>query len=306
MKTGLSSAERCVIELIRHAFPFDEDAPCAPQISPSAWLSIAQAADENALGPLLYVSLQKSRREHELPADALARLRWSYLRSSVANWQAFQELERLLGCFDRERIPVILLKGCALVPMLYDDAALRPMADLDLMVPRETLTRARALLLARGYAESSELAPGFADRFSYHLHFHSARQGATVEIHGHLFKSPYYFQRIPMDWFWTRTREIQLNGRRVSVLAPEAQFLHLSTHFVLHHRAQRLIWSYDLARWLTRACARMDWGEVIAAARRFGLSLPIQIALSCVRETWGVGAPAEVAARLNALRPTAE
>jgi hypothetical protein len=114
---------------------------------------------------------------------------------------------------------------------------------------------------------------------------------------------PYYRQRIPIAWFWERTTALEAGGAAALALKPEAQLLHLGLHFALHHRADRLLWSFDLALLLTRWGGDLDWGEVAQAARAFGLVPALQTTLASVRGAWGVAVPAQAEALLAAARP---
>jgi hypothetical protein len=296
-------AERVVVELIRHASPFGIEGESFSKTDATDWSAVVRIADENALAPLLYASLRKSKREHQVPADVLQELRMAFLRSNVANGLVFQELSVLLDLFAREGIPVVLLKGCALAGTLYPDASLRPMADLDLLVPRSSMEQVGALLIREGYSAPLELRRGFGQHFSnYRAFARGGNRPAHLEIHWHLFKSPYYCRRVPIDWFWNRTTVIQVNGLAARAFNLQAQVLHLCAHFSLHHRAERLIWSYDLALLLTRCARQIEWEDVLRAAEGFGLSQAVQVALARVRQVWQVPVPDEVMARLALLR----
>ena len=302
--TQLDSAERALVNLIRHAFPLTPDAPTAP-VTVTDWSQLVRAAETHALAPLAYAALNQSGRSNDAPASVRDQLRVAYLRSNVANWLAFQELDCLLEMFGREQIPVVVLKGGALAHALYGDPALRPMMDLDLLMPSSYQMRVSDLLAQQGYSSPTELAKGFGERFSNYQGFErGGNRPSHLEIHWHLFKSPYYCERIPIDWFWDRTMEISIGGARARVFDPNAQLVHLCAHFALHHQAARLLWSYDIARFLTRYGSKLDWSQVIDAAKRFGLSQAIELSLARVVETWQIPLPADVFQRLRAARPT--
>ncbi len=295
------SAEQLVARLIRDAFPLPgaDGVPAALRVTD--WERVIESAEENAVGPLLYASLKKLGREHELPAGSIERLRLSYLRSDTVNWLALDELRSLLAVFDAKQISAVVLKGGALATTLYPEPGLRPMSDLDLLVPRAHLAQVEKLLNDRGYASPLELSDGFgAQLTNYRAFERGGKNPAHVEIHWHLFKSPYYCQRVPIEWFWDHTAEIGIGTQRARVFSGEAQFLHLAAHFALHHRAERLVWSYDLA--LMLAGAEMDWEILLDAAKRFGLVPSLRLAVTRVQDSWGVAVPPLVLERLNASR----
>lgn len=299
-----TGADQIIAALIRDAFPLGEYAgapasmPCDPE-----WSRVVQVAEENAVAPLLYASLKKREYGNEHFSDAIDRLRIAYLRSETVNWLALRELQSLLAEFERAPIPVIVLKGGALVTTLYPEPALRPMSDLDLLIPHAQFEQAEAILLERGYLSPIEMGEGYGPQLvNYRAYERHGKNPAHVELHWHLFKSPYYCQRVPIQWFWDRTTEIAILNQHAKVFASEAQFLHLAAHFALHHRGDPLIWSYDLARLLARDGATINWDGILDAAERFGLIPPLRLAFERTAQAWGIAIPPKVSGRMNGFR----
>jgi hypothetical protein len=58
-----------------------------------------------------------------------------YRLSAISSLYREAALRKLLGGFNACGIPVILLKGCYLGRFVYKDPALRPMDDVDVLVP---------------------------------------------------------------------------------------------------------------------------------------------------------------------------
>lgn len=318
---ALNSEERALTQLIRSAFPPDGHAVPAPLIPSSAWSHLAQTAQRHGIAPLVYASLQKNGSVSEPPPGVGELLRFAYLKTSVASDLGRQVFSRLQADFARAGIPLIALKGSALAATLYPDAALRPLGDLDVLVPRTAARRAGALLQAQGFAPLLELADDFQYSFANEACFiRRGKRPAQVDLHWHLFPLAYYRRRIPIEWFWERTQEIraaaiQPNGsfraereitaaRTMRILSPAAQLLHLCSHFVLQHGGARLLWSYDLALLLARDREQLDWAETLAALRTFGLGRTIRAALAQVHESWEVAPPEAVSRELGELAPT--
>lgn len=296
-----ASADQIVARLIRDAFPLHKGDEAQATTCLAGWGQVVKSAEENAVAPLLYASLKRLGRESELPVEYNERLRVEYIRSDTANWLALQELQVLLAEFEKAQIPVVVLKGGALATTLYPEPSLRPMSDLDLLIPRASLAQVEVLLIERGYISPVEMGESFGPQLTnYRAYERGGKRPAHLEIHWHLFKSPFYCQRVPIDWFWDHTIEIIINQQRARVFANAAQFLHLASHFALHHRAERLIWSYDLALMLAQDGTPMDWQLVVDTAERFGLVPPVRLATDRVAETWGVAIPPAVSARLCA------
>lgn len=295
-----TSTDTTLIHLLRAAFPFDDGAAPAGDAAGLDWHSVIERAKAHGLAALLYVAIKQLALQDRVPADLLAALRRRFLLTDVASWRVYQELGRLLERFEREQIPVVLLKGCALGPTLYASIRLRQLSDLDLLIPAAAKERASALMLAQGFSIGLDLTEHFRDHFASEQSF--ARSGAVpvaVDLHWHICNVPYFRTHVPMEWFWQRTVAVDVDGRRARIFAPSAQLLHLSFHWWLHHRGDGLKWSYDIALLLARYRAQIDWDETIAAARTFGLVQPLRATLSQVSATWGVNVPESIFARLR-------
>ncbi|RBP53499.1 nucleotidyltransferase family protein [Arenicella xantha] len=79
----------------------------------------------------------------------LKALKMRHVAAAKARHKALQEIDAV---FKRENLPYVALKGAALAPHLYGDAYLRPMRDMDLLVPRADLNRSGELLREIGYS----------------------------------------------------------------------------------------------------------------------------------------------------------
>ena len=67
-------------------------------------------------------------------------MRSIYYNSAARNMRLYKQLENFLDKFATEKIPVIMLKGAHLAWTVYPNMALRPMADVDLLVRNEGFT----------------------------------------------------------------------------------------------------------------------------------------------------------------------
>lgn len=298
----LNPTEQLLVRIILAAFPLNAAPEPAPAIPDAQWDALSSAALRHGLGPLLYAALKKLDYSSRLAPHAHQQLQDSYRRSDIGNWMAFRELGRVLDLFERAKIQTILLKGAALALDYYPEPALRPLGDLDLLIPQSEVARARELLSGEGYAAGPEMQAEFEQRYSGEISF--ARRGknpAQIDLHWHLFVVAYYRERMPVEWFWERTEKIKSGERSVSIFNPDAQLIYLCAHYALHHRSDRLLWLYDLALLLQRG--NFDWEQVIEAVNSFGLTLAVRSTLAKVDNAWGIAPPALVTSRLESLRP---
>ena len=95
----------------------------------------------------------KHIRAHDLPlpteqSRALKALNLRHRAASEARYIALQELSE---AFANASIEWLALKGVALMPMLYGAGELRPMRDIDLLLPQHQLNAAKAVIRQLGY-----------------------------------------------------------------------------------------------------------------------------------------------------------
>jgi len=81
------------------------------------------------------------------------RERWAeaYYAAAARSALLSREMDRLLAALHEADIPAILLKGAILAENLYPNPALRPMSDLDILVPHDRVLDAREVLERLGY-----------------------------------------------------------------------------------------------------------------------------------------------------------
>ena len=81
----------------------------------------------------------------------MKKLRIQFFRNGNRNRVLMNTLEKILMEFRQENINLLILKGGALCNLIYPHQALRPMADLDLLVGEKDGERACDKLLAMGF-----------------------------------------------------------------------------------------------------------------------------------------------------------
>ena len=212
----------------------------------------------------------------------------------------------MLRILAAQQIAVILLKGAALAETIYGNIAVRPMGDLDLLVHREDVAAALAALRAAGWeAVDAEARDGLT--LAYEVEIALQKPGpipVLLEIHWGLLDSPHYQHTLPLTWFWDTAVAVEADGVNALALGPETLVLHLCAHLALHHGGHGLLWLHDVAEVLHAYGDRLDWDEVLARGQAWDLVLPLQHILARVARDWEAPIPAEVMARLAALRPS--
>jgi hypothetical protein len=269
------------------------------------WAEVRRIAVAEGVAPLLYDAMRGQRLA---PAADEEALKQDSATSCRYGMQMMAQLDAILRRFNRAGIPVILLKGAALVETVYRQAALRPMSDLDLLLRDEDVYRAVDALGALRFAAARiEERRGAALQFENEIRLTRTRPpNCVVELHWSLFDSPHHQALIGMDWFWSTARPCRVGQSSAQVLCPEALLLHLCGHLWLHHRdGARMLWLHDIVEVITRYGGEIDWDVVQERARKYDLVLPLrETVLTCVKE-WGAAIPEDAISSIGRLQPSA-
>ena len=237
--------------------------------TPLRWRQVLQLARRHGMEPLTHHHLAQHR--DALPPEVLPALEQRARQLAFRNLQQTHELVRLVTALEAEGIPVIPFKGPMLAALAYGDVAYRPFLDLDVLVRRDDVLRAKAVLQQQGYEAAKDMNP--ADEAAYidtqlgYEFVHPGRR-TVVEVHWSFFYEIYAFDLDPED-VRARHRTAEVAGAEVRTLAPEDLLLYLCTHGT-KHRWMQLKWIADVAEHV-RAAPDLDWARVDAQAEALGV-----------------------------------
>ena len=155
--------------------------------------------------------------------------------------------------------------------------------DLDILVRKRDIFRAKRLLLSNGYrlwpemTEKQELA---------HLQSHHAfvflpeLPTYSVDLHWAI-AQPHHANAINKEALWERVESVSLGGNSIVTFRPEEMMLVLSMHGSKHWW-QQLGWICDIAQ-LVRSRPDLDWKRVIHEADKAGCMKGLLLALELVK-----------------------
>ena len=181
-----------------------------------------------------YILLQNSENKKRYP-ELLARLKKSYLAVLVDNQQKlvlFREIEKILASHN---IPMALLKGMAMAFTVYPEEALRPMSDLDILVPKNLIFKVRDILLGSGCKSTHIPMSEWHEKNNAHIRgLRFPPHKYLIEIHSKLYASGSRLQPKNMQW---NTSVIEHNTSFGS-------FTTLNFHLMIYHLASHLYYGY--------------------------------------------------------------
>ncbi len=260
---------------------------------------LVRLALEHGVLPLLQRNLEALG---ELVPAPVARLLAENARRCA--WRGLQltgELVELLELFAARGIQALPYKGPALAAGAYGGVDRRQFGDLDLLLDRRDVLRAKEVLSDRGYRPQRQLDAAqerayLAKRYAYS--FGREEDRMWVELHWRVL--PRHFRpRLDFDVLWRRAGKETIGGRQVRAPSLEDHLLVLCLH-AAKHRWQLLLWLCDVAELLDRRRAELDWRQIARRARRQGAERRLLVTLLLAREHLAVEIPDRLTARIAA------
>lgn len=257
------------------------------------WGYVLRTSASHGVLPLLYRSLSSTCPE-AVPKGTMRQLRDYSHANALRNLFLTRELLKILSDFDAHRITAVPFKGPLLAESVYGDVSLRQFYDLDILVPRQHLQRAKEILLSQGYMPEFALTP--RQEASYVKCRHHCRlldtHGRTfVELHWRV-TDPYLHFSVDRRQLWSRLQPMTLSGTQVMALSREDLFLILCAHGTKHFWA-RLEWMCDVAE-LIAVHKGINWQRVMDRARRLGGQRMLFLGLFLASDLLGAALPEEV------------
>ncbi|HZI61044.1 MAG TPA: nucleotidyltransferase family protein [Pyrinomonadaceae bacterium] len=241
--------------------------------TPIDWKYFFLLARRHAIVPLVYKQLK-----HHVSPEKLQQFKKHSLENSARNVVLTAELCRLIKLFSDEGIEAVPYKGPILALFAYDDLALRRFVDLDVIVKKQDVARARDLLLADNYALSKPLTNEQQDlllRTQHNLQFTKDNRRLIVELHWEV--APHLFaSTVQSEILWQHLVSFNLNGTTVQTLSADDLLFSLCVHGS-RHLWERLGWICDVAELISRrdlnSTALLDRAAKADSERMFLLGL---------------------------------
>lgn len=211
-----------------------------------------------------------------MPAAVVERLTAIHARQWARNTVLATHWDDTTRALASAGITIITLKGMALIHEVYADPGVRPMADIDLLVPPRDATRAIATLVDTGYRHGDAALCDEQARRSFRQ---LVRDGAVVDLHWHLGRYPRVERAIRLDHdaVWKGARPLTTSSL---TLGREHLLLHLAYHLTFGSEFGRLLWFTDIVAVLDAWADTMAWPSFVAEARRAGLAGAAHYALA--------------------------
>jgi len=267
-----------------------------PVNKPVDWEMAVALGRRHRLLPLLARHLEAAGVE--APEAVVDTLRLERCRTAASSMRMQRGARTIVDALAGAGVPVIALKGLVLLEEVYRDVSLRPMADVDFLVPEGSIQHAEDVVIGLGYRSRRPLQDGHVGprqtKYAY-PEMVSADGLVFVDLHRHVFADA------PFDIgeLWRHARPSSEGAHLLP--GHEDLLVHLAGHF-FRDRIRRSSGSLgqlaDIA-WCVYTTP-IDWDVVVGRAHSYGLHGRVFLAFMATNELVAPVVPEEV---LAALRP---
>jgi len=261
------------------------------------WDYLFRLAQRHSVLPLIYRQLQ-THASDLVPKDRLIQFKQSYQENVARNLVLTSELMTLLRTFANAGIESVPFKGPALALIAYDDVSLRRFVDLDVIVKKEDVFRARDIILQAGYKTPKPLNEDqqlVLLRTQHCLQFSRENGRMIFELHWNvasdLFASP-----VSATDFWRQLIEIEMDGQVVKSFSADDLLFSLCVHGS-RHIWERLSWICDVAELIKRQ--QLNWARLMDRAIKTDCERMFYLGLFLAERLLGASLPAEVRAKFE-------
>ncbi|HUS94202.1 MAG TPA: nucleotidyltransferase family protein [Patescibacteria group bacterium] len=264
------------------------------------WYALAKLSNAWGLSPVLYDRVRQTP-SLAIPIETTRLLATDYQATATFNLLALHELTKILDALMPLKIPVVLLKGIALLHSVYDNYAFRPMFDLDLLIQFKHLEQIVAALTIVGYQQlHPEPFHNYQGLFwNEVLLVNSGPSKMQVELHWNLVDNPHYARKLKTEKLIARCRIKHEAGYDLLLLAPDDQILHLCIHNAYHHqnRLQRSL--VDIAFVANHFSDEINWDRLANSAIANDMTLAVATNLTLAANEWFAPVPMEILQHLE-------
>ncbi len=234
------------------------------------------------------------------------------------------ELNRLLVAFEKENVPMLVLKGLPLTYEIYGDIDSRFSGDIDILCEPEYFVQSFRIICESGYRYSGKVFeftdyesfrvndPYASHNYNHVKEFVNEKSKINIRLEMHL----YPFAKTDFDYgyepymgintkdFFIDMRKITISGLTVNVLSVEKQLIQLMCHFTTHFiEGIRIFYQgrntgyanlkalMHLSMYLNKVAHIVDWDHLIQLCKNWGILFDVVFCAKLQMEVFGQQTP---------------
>ncbi|MEQ9640208.1 MAG: nucleotidyltransferase family protein [Alphaproteobacteria bacterium] len=230
----------------------------------------------------------------------MGRLKGTYRMSWVKNHKLFAAIAPVIEALQSAGVDVMLLKGAPLVASYYRNPALRPMADVDLLIRPRDVDVAIRTVVDMGWHSFAPFSNDYR-RFRHALQFID-EAGTEFDLHWHALYE--FCQDAADDVFWRDAERFDFAGLSVVMPNPSLMLFHTVVHGVRWNEEPPIRWIADATQILRCRNIDLDWDLVVRLAVDRQVVERLRLGLEYLHATFDAPMPRHVLSTLQDHRST--
>lgn len=279
------------------------------------WALLLRLSKRHGVAPLLDAAISRHDLRRHVPSTVAEALSEAASTAAAASLLRDQAAAESVQALDAGGYRPIIIRGPVLAHEYYEDASLRPSADIDILVPPERwpdllddVRRWQHAVESVAFRVSdrrcdlpAHLDPARLNDPSFHRWLQdecapwrietASPWGILFEFHFDLFPHCPHDAGVPD--LWTTAERVLLPGTTVRTLGRPELLIELCFHAMKHYAWRaRLIWFCDIDRVVRRDATRIDWDRLFQRAHELGARTSVFYALKLAADLLDTPVPA--------------
>ncbi len=248
--------------------------------------------------PLAYHNLNSFGYSDDL---VVGRLKGIYRRAWIENQQLFYKTAKVLNLLKDAGIKTAVLKGIALTELVYKNYGIRPMSDMDILVPYPQARHAIDVLKNAGF--KMELA----HLLEHNLEFgrsiaFSDDEGTEIDLHWYAFVNA--LGNVQKNDFWGDVIPVEVSGVLTHSLTHTDNLLHAIVHGIRKNPEPPIRWIADSMMMINSKDIQINWTRLLTYASKFRVFLQVKEALLYLKDHFDANIPAQVLQQMEEYKPS--
>ncbi|RMF93795.1 MAG: hypothetical protein D6734_09290 [Candidatus Schekmanbacteria bacterium] len=279
---------------------------------PIDWEALVDLAAYHGVASIIYKNI-KDIKPRFVDNSFLSEIESYYYGIAGKNTNYFAEMDKILLTLNDSGVDTILLKGAALGETVYNNIALRPIEDIDLLVKRFDFPAAKAAFKRWGYDVHEKIFPSRIhkeiemerhkpfEKYESELHFFDKKNRFFFDIHWNLLivceSGIAEAIQLNMDKIWQRIKEISTGEAYAYTMSDEDNLIYLCLHLRERHfekARSRLIWWYDVYMLLKQSLNTLDCAYFLNTVSEYGAEKSVFSIIKTVKTLFGIELPKEI------------
>ena len=267
---------------------------------PLDWDYLLGAATVHGVAPLLLAGLEQVRRVApvKVPAHVWEALDQLASVSRKRNRRIFFLAEEVFCEFQKADVPAMALKDAQLAWEVYPDVALRPMGDLDILIPAAKYDAAKRTLENIGFRATP---PPFRV-LDYFFSQNFVRDGMWIDLQWNIMQREWDncgegTWKFDLERMWRNARTMRVGPTAVPVPKPEDMLFHLCVHLEGHAYAELILFC-DIVELLRHYDGHFDWNYFLLLTHTSEAESTVYHVFLLAQRLFGAFVPEEVLRQL--------